>query len=86
MQCVTASIDKQALIDNVKHIRSLVPNSKIIAVVKANAYGHGLFPVANALKDHADAFAVARIGICDLLPSFSSRILLDASYPFIIGI
>lgn len=61
MQCVTASIDKQALIDNVKHIRSLVPNSKIIAVVKANAYGHGLFPVANALKDHADAFAVARI-------------------------
>lgn len=43
MQCVTASIDKQALIDNVKHIRSLVPNSKIIAVVKANAYGHGLF-------------------------------------------
>lgn len=39
MQCVTASIDKQALIDNVKHIRSLVPNSKIIAVVKANAYG-----------------------------------------------
>ena len=58
MQCVTASIDKQALIDNVKHIRSLVPNSKIIAVVKANAYGHGLFPVANALKDHADAFAV----------------------------
>ena len=42
--------------------RNKVPASKIIAVVKANAYGHGLYPIANALSEEADAFAVSRIG------------------------
>ncbi len=36
------------------------PHSKIIAVLKANAYGHGLLPVAHALAQ-ADAYAVARV-------------------------
>lgn len=62
MKAVTAYIDTQALIDNVRVIRNKVPNSKIIAVVKANAYGHGLYPIANALSEEADAFAVSRIG------------------------
>lgn len=61
MKAVTAYIDTRALIANVCHIRDLVPDSKIVAVVKANAYGHGLYPVANALTDYADAFAVSRI-------------------------
>ena len=30
-----------------------------MAVVKANAYGHGLLPVAHTLADNADAFAVS---------------------------
>jgi len=38
----------------------LAPGSESIAVIKANAYGHGLVPVAKALCD-ADALAVARI-------------------------
>ena len=62
MKAVTAYIDTQALIDNVRVIRNKVPASKIIAVVKANAYGHGLYPIANALSEEADAFAVSRIG------------------------
>jgi len=61
MKAVTAYIDTEALIYNVRHIRSLVPKSKIIAVVKANAYGHGLFPISNALTDEVEAFAVSRI-------------------------
>ncbi len=32
-----------------------------MAVVKANAYGHGLIPVANALRDHVEWFAVASL-------------------------
>ena len=32
-----------------------------MAVVKANAYGHGLIKTVNALADYADAFAVSRI-------------------------
>ena len=34
--------------------------SRVMAVVKANAYGHGLVPSALALAE-ADAFAVARL-------------------------
>jgi alanine racemase len=32
-----------------------------MAVIKANAYGHGMLPVARALADDVDAFAVARL-------------------------
>ena len=45
MQFITACIDKNALIHNIKHIKSLVPQSNVIAVVKANAYGHGAYAV-----------------------------------------
>lgn len=61
MNVVTAQINTQALIHNVKKIKSLTPNSKIVAVVKANAYGHGLFLAASVLDPYVDAFAVARI-------------------------
>jgi len=40
---------------------ALAPQSKNIAVIKANAYGHGLLRVAEALQDVAPAFAVAII-------------------------
>lgn len=62
MKNVTAVINTQALLHNIEVIKKLVPNSKIIAVVKANAYGHGLVNVAKTLQDKVDAFAVARIG------------------------
>lgn len=61
MRAVTAIIDTNALVHNVKTIKKFVPNSKLIAVVKANAYGHGLYTVTSTLNDEVDAFAVARI-------------------------
>lgn len=61
MKAVSVKIDLKALVHNAKVIKNLVPSSKIIAVVKANAYGHGLVTVARALDDYADAFAVARL-------------------------
>ncbi|HTB86810.1 MAG TPA: alanine racemase [Steroidobacteraceae bacterium] len=57
--CVT--IDTGALRHNLQVIRRLAPKSRVMAVIKANAYGHGLIAVAKALEA-ADAFAVARIG------------------------
>lgn len=60
MQSVRAIIDLSALRHNFSVIRAKAPGSKFIAVVKANAYGHGLVEVAKALSD-ADAYAVARI-------------------------
>ena len=60
MNTVTASIDLDALQHNFAVVRRHAPHSKIIAVLKANAYGHGLLPVAHTLA-RADAYAVARV-------------------------
>jgi len=55
-----ARIDLAALRHNLTLVRSLCPTSKVMAMVKADAYGHGLIPVATALRD-ADGLAVARL-------------------------
>ena len=60
MNTVAASIDIDALQHNFTVVRRHAPHSKIIAVLKANAYGHGLLQVAHALAQ-ADAYAVARV-------------------------
>jgi alanine racemase len=41
-------------------VRHLAPQSRLITIVKANAYGHGLLEIAHTLHD-ADCFGVARI-------------------------
>ncbi len=55
-----ACIDRAALRANLAAVRAAAPGSKVMAVVKANAYGHGLVATASTLSG-ADAFAVARI-------------------------
>ena len=57
---VRAIIDLAALHHNLGLVRQHAPNSKVMAVIKADGYGHGLLRVANALSD-ADGFAVADI-------------------------
>lgn len=49
-----------ALQHNLSVIRAAAPDSKVMAVIKANAYGHGMLAVAKALGD-VDALAVARV-------------------------
>ena len=60
MQAATAVIDFSALAHNVSRIREVASDSRILAVLKANAYGHGLIEIAEKLDD-VDAFGVARI-------------------------
>lgn len=55
-----AAINLAALQHNLRRVKQLAPNSQVLAVLKANAYGHGLVRVAQILTE-ADAFAVARI-------------------------
>ena len=45
---------------NLEQVRQYAPHAKIMAVIKANGYGHGLLRIAQALKP-VDAFAVARV-------------------------
>ena len=61
MTCpVRARISLPALEHNLQRVRQYAPHGKIMAVVKANGYGHGLVPVACALAA-ADGFGVARL-------------------------
>ncbi|MBE9538123.1 MAG: alanine racemase [Proteobacteria bacterium] len=56
-----ARLDLGALRHNIGHARALAPHSKVMAVVKANAYGHGAAIIAKTLEPLADALAVACI-------------------------
>lgn len=61
VQAATAVVSLGALTRNLKTVQSANPHCEHMAVVKANAYGHGLQPIAHALQDHIDYLAVARI-------------------------
>ena len=63
----TVTIDSEALRHNLTRVRQYAPESRVIAVIKANAYGHGMLTIANQLSSHdavgsVDALAVAMIG------------------------
>lgn len=55
-----ARIRLGAIRHNLQTIKAAVPDAAVMAVIKANAYGHGLLPVARVLEG-ADSLAVARL-------------------------
>ena len=55
-----AVLDLEAAAHNLQVVRRYAPDAKIMAVIKANGYGHGLLRIAEALQN-VDAFAVARV-------------------------
>ena len=61
MYAPQALIDHAALRHNLQRVRSAAPRSRIWAVVKADAYGHGVERVVSALRETTDGFAVARL-------------------------
>lgn len=56
-----AEIDRSALDHNAKVVRERIGSAEMLAVVKANAYGHGLLGVAESLADTAQLFGVANL-------------------------
>lgn len=57
-----AEIDFAALRHNAEVTRERIgPVADLLAVIKANAYGHGLAETARALANHADLFGVANL-------------------------
>ena len=60
-ELVWAEISLAALKNNISVLRQSCSNSKIMAVVKSDAYGHGLVKIAQAMSSTVDALAVARI-------------------------
>ncbi|MFW2438179.1 MAG: alanine racemase [Arenicellales bacterium] len=64
---IRASINVDALQHNFNQVRRLAPDTRQMAIVKADAYGHGLLMCCRALKE-ADSF-----GLLDLADAISLR-------------
>lgn len=58
---IRARIDLDALRHNFSVARRFAGSARIWAVLKANAYGHGLLRVARALQESADGFALIEL-------------------------
>ena len=57
-----AEIDMDAVCGNFRSIRAFVPKEKkLMAVIKADGYGHGSVPIAEALEGEADFYGVAML-------------------------
>ncbi len=54
-----AIIHADAIVNNFKALQALAPQSQSMAVIKADAYGHGAVNVARLLRDLSPRFAVA---------------------------
>lgn len=65
-------IDNQALLHNLQRVKQYAPDSKIIAMVKANAYGCGLSLVLPILDGHVYAFGVACLEEAQILRALGS--------------
>jgi alanine racemase len=67
------NISRSSLQGNISNIKSLLAaNSKYFAVVKANAYGHGMKPVFEAVVDHVDGFAVHSLEEAVIIKNFGT--------------
>ena len=77
MSCPVATIDAAALRSNLAVVRRMAPQSRVIAVVKANGYGHGMVRAARAFAA-ADGLGVARLAEAVALrdAGITQRILL----------
>ncbi len=74
-------IDLEALRHNAAAVRNQVDAEvRIMAIVKANAYGHGLGPVVRALADRVQCFGVANVA-----EGRELRTHLPAAEVFILG-
>jgi len=62
MSTVTALVSRSAIADNYRQMKKLAPKSKVLAVLKANAYGHGAVAMARELmRVNVDGLGVARL-------------------------
>ena len=77
MRPLRACIDLDALRHNLQAVKHYAPSARVMAVIKANAYGHGLMRAASALRD-ADGFAVVELDAAVRLreAGYDQRILL----------
>ena len=78
-------VDLAALRHNLARVRERAPRSKVMAIVKADAYGHGIARVAGALAE-ADGFGVACLEeACQLREAGVQKKILLLEGPYAAG-
>lgn len=65
----SASVDLTALAQNMAQVRRLAPHCEVLAVVKANAYGHGAIEISRALQ----RLTVRRFGVATIEEGIALR-------------
>ena len=84
MSIAVVEVNCKSILHNIEFFRKKSPNSTLMAVVKANAYGHGMEGVAKLVEDRVDCFGVARISEAIALRQSgirSSIVLLEGFFP-----
>ena len=66
-------LSKKNLIYNVKVLKNLAKKTKIIGVIKGNAYGHGQNKIAKILDPYVDYFQVNSVSELSLLRKVSLK-------------
>ncbi len=76
-------IDKEAILHNIKQIKELTTDSKLMAVIKADGYGHGAKTMADVLSPYCDYYATATVTEAEELRKFGvTKPILVLSYVF----
>ena len=84
MSIAVVEVNCKSILHNIEFFREKSPDSTLMAVVKANAYGHGMEGVAKLVEDRVDCFGVARISEAIALRQSgirSSIVLLEGFFP-----
>ncbi len=59
---VQAEVDLDAIRSNISEVKRVIkPGTKVMAIIKADGYGHGAIPIAHALDSMVDGFGVAAV-------------------------
>ena len=78
MRTATLTIHLDAIVHNLGRVHHLAPNANILAMVKANAYGHGVANVLPALQKFADSLEDSNrlaLGVATLQEAIELRTL-----------
>ena len=84
MSIAVVEVNRKSILHNIEFFKQKSPSSSLMAVVKANAYGHGMEGVAQLLDEKVDCFGVARISEAVGLRRVGIRspiVLLEGFFP-----
>lgn len=78
-----ALIDLKALESNIKEIKRIAGDKKIISVIKDNAYGHGAIKVIEKIDDYSTIYGVANVKEALYLKKYTDKpfIILGGFFP-----